>query len=155
MAFLNVKYFFFHHSFYAPFGYNIFYGLENFIPPHSSRALIKEQPQRAARDIVVGVSRPWDAQPHIFMARGLAAFSRMFVQFFISALLASSMKGRRLLVSPASSLSYCSSMSKSYFPKSAPGGLLAFGFALRELALCPARYRTERPRGLARHTQGW
>ena len=30
-----------------------------------------------------GVSRPWDAQPHIFMARGLAAFSRMFVQFFI------------------------------------------------------------------------
>ena len=30
-----------------------------------------------------GVSRPWDAQPHIFMARGLAAFSRMFVQFFM------------------------------------------------------------------------
>ena len=105
MAFLNVKSFFFHHSFYAPFGYNIFYGLENFIPPHSSRALIKEQPQRAARDIVVGVSRPWDAQPHIFMARGLAAFSRMFVQFFISALLAPSMQGRRLSVSPASSLS--------------------------------------------------
>ena len=52
-----------------------------------------------------GVSRPWDAQPHIFMARGLAAFSRMFVQFFISALLAPSMQGRRLSVSPASSLS--------------------------------------------------
>lgn len=86
-----------------------------------------------------GISRPWDAQPHIFMARGLAAFSRMFVQFFIPALLAPSMQGHRLSVSPASSLSsFCPSMSKSYFPKSAPGGLLAFGFALPELNPCAA-----------------
>lgn len=90
----------------------------------------------------VGVSRPWDAQPHIFMARGLAAFSRMFVQFFISALLAPSMQGRRLSVSPASSLSsFCSNMSKNY-PKSTQGGLLAQRIALPELISCPAKSRT-------------
>lgn len=111
-----------------------------------SRAPIEGQHPNVQHGIYrSGVSRPWDAQPHIFMARGLAAFSRMFVQFFISALLAPSMQGHRLLVSPASSLSsFCPNMSKNYFPKSTPGGLLAFGFALRELALCPARYRTER-----------
>lgn len=62
-----------------------------------------------------GVSRPWDAQPHIFMARGLAAFSRMFVQFFIFSPTRALDAG-----SPIVSLScilafvFCPSMSKSY-----------------------------------------
>lgn len=114
-----------------------YYGIEVPCAPFEGSAM-----KHSAGIYRSGVSRPWDAQPHIFMARGLAAFSRMFVQFFISALLAPSMQGHRLSVSPASSLSsFCPSMSKSYFPKSAPGGLLAFGFALRELALRRRRNR--------------
>ena len=129
--------------------------VRNFLYIYLLFYLFPAPPSRAVPCAQPGVSRPWDAQPHIFMARGLAAFSRMFVQFFIFSPTRALDAGSPI-VSLACILAFvfCPSMSKSYFPKSTPGGLLAFGFALREPVLCPARYRTERPHGLARHAQG-
>lgn len=92
-----------------------------------------------------GVSRPWDAQPHIFMARGLAAFSRMFVKFFISALLAPSMQGHRLLVSPASSLSYLVPVCQRAIFQVLPGRLTCLRLCAPGTCLVPCSVSNRTP----------
>lgn len=116
-----------------------------FIWFRSPRPLRGQCHEAQRRDIVVSVSRPWLARvPHLYSVRTSLPLAQKFCSFFsIPALLVVLAAGSRIAVCPAASTFVFPTCQRTNY-KSTRGGLLAFGFALRELALCPARYRTER-----------